>query len=78
MRAPNFPNRDSAREVNVTPGSDGKPIKTKDIMLHDEGVLKERRFGAFKNYTYRGPDIGGVLQRLSEAINNDSEEDALL
>jgi hypothetical protein len=48
-----------------------KPIRTKDVMLHDERVLKERRGGAFKNYTYRGPDIGVALQRFSEAINTE-------
>jgi serine/threonine protein kinase len=47
-----------------------KTIRTKDVMLHDERVLKERRHGAFKNYTYRGPDIGVALQRFSEAIDN--------
>lgn len=45
-----------------------KVIKTKDILLHDERILNERRRGAFKNYTYRGPDLNNVIQRLSKAI----------
>jgi protein-serine/threonine kinase len=50
-------------------GVDG--IRTKDVMLHDERVLKERRTKAFKDYTYRGPDLGVVLQRFTEAIDTD-------
>ena len=49
-----------------------KPIKTKDVMLYDEQVLKERRTSAFKNYTYRGPDLGVVLQRFTEAIDTNT------
>ena len=48
-----------------------KGIRMKDVMLHDERVLKERRTGAFKNYTYRGPDLGVALQRFTEAFDTD-------
>ena len=47
-----------------------KSMKAKDVLLHNEQVLKERRSAAFKNYTYRGRDIGVVLQRFNEAIEN--------
>jgi serine/threonine protein kinase len=71
--APVLPSaKSSTRETKNTPDiTDGKQIKTKDIMLHDERVLKERRHGAFKNYTYRGPDLGVVLDRFTKAIDNE-------
>jgi hypothetical protein len=71
MTAPPLPAaKTTSREASHhTPGKSDK-IKTKDIMLHDERVLKERRFGAFKNYTYRSPDLGNVLQRFSEALDS--------
>src|ERR1700734_721641 len=47
-----------------------KTIRTKDVILHDKRVLKERRHGACKNYTYYRPDIRVALQRFSEAIDN--------
>ena len=47
-----------------------KSLKAKDVLLHNEHVLKERRSAAFKNYTYRGRDIGIVLERFTEALEN--------
>lgn len=61
--------RDSPAKIEPTE----KPIRTKDVMLHNEGVMRERRSRAFKNYTYRGPDLGIVLKRLNEAIDNNEE-----
>jgi hypothetical protein len=58
--------RDSPAKIEQTE----KPIRTKDVMLHNEGVMRERRFRAFKNYTYRGPDLAIVLKRFNEAIDN--------
>jgi hypothetical protein len=80
MKAPSVPR--SAKDTSF-PGldrGDSQPGKldhsekggrTKDIMLHDERVLKERRTGAFKNYTYRGPDLGVVLRRFTQAVDTD-------
>ena len=45
----------------------------KDVMLHDERVLRERRGKAFKNYTYRGPDIGSVLKRFTDAMDDNTD-----
>lgn len=47
-----------------------KSLKAKDILLYNEQVLKERRSAAFKNYTYRGRDIGLVLERFTEVLEN--------
>ena len=44
--------------------------RTKDVMLHNEGVFKERRLQAFKNYTYRGRDLGDVVRRFTDAFGN--------
>ena len=48
-----------------------KPVRTKDVMLLDERVLKERSRSAFKNFTYRGRDLSGVLKRFAEALEED-------
>ena len=79
MKAPCLPRgRDTSAGVNrrESPGKvdhteKGGGGKIKDVMLHDERVLKERRTGAFKNYTYRGPDLKVALQRFTEAIDTD-------
>ena len=52
-----------------TPEED-KRRRTKDVMLHDERVFKERRLRAFKNYTYRGRDLTDVVQRFTAAFDN--------
>ena len=57
------------QKVVVTPEEE-KRRRTKDVMLHDEMVFKERRLQAFKNYTYRGRDLGDVLQRFTAAFDN--------
>jgi hypothetical protein len=51
-----------------------KPVRTKDVMLLDERVLKERSRSAFKNFTYRGRDLGGVLKRFAEALQDGDVE----
>jgi protein-serine/threonine kinase len=65
-----------SREGGEPGGAAGteKPIKTKDVMLLDERVLKERSRSAFKNFTYRGPDLGGVLKRFADALQEDEVE----
>ena len=82
MKAPSLPNgRSTSPTTKISKRESGpgkvehadKTIKTKDVMLHDERVLKERRISAFKNYTYRGPDLGVVLQRFAEAIDNNTD-----
>jgi serine/threonine protein kinase len=47
-----------------------KSLKARDILLYNEQVLKERGAAAFKNYTYRGRDIGLVLERFADAFEN--------
>jgi hypothetical protein len=77
MTAPCVPRAKSTSPFNSQKNSPGKiehtekNVRTKDVMLHDERVLNERRFGAFKNYTYRGPNLGVVLQRFTEVMDND-------
>jgi hypothetical protein len=75
MSAPCLPRQKSTSPVmsRKSPGKIGKTgrsMKAKDALLHDEQVLKERRSGAFKNYTYRERDIGLVLRRFTEAVEN--------
>jgi hypothetical protein len=71
MTAPPLPTgKTKSRDPSHHTPDKSDKVKTKDIMLHDERVLKERRFGAFKNYTYRGPDLEIALQRFSEAIDS--------
>jgi serine/threonine protein kinase len=50
-----------------------QPVKTKDVMLRDERVLKERQTKAFKNYTYRGPNITAALEKFAQAIDAGSD-----
>jgi hypothetical protein len=52
-----------SRSVKVEPA---KTIRTKDILLHDDKVLRERRSGAFKNYTYRALDWTDILRRMAD------------
>ena len=78
MQAPPLPRGKDAipsksRQSAIKLDHTEKAVKTKDILLHDERVLRERRTGAFKNYTYRGPDLGNVIQRLSKAIDTTEE-----
>ena len=74
MKAPSMPLREESstppvRQSPVKADQTERAVKTKDVMLHDERVLNERRFRAFKNYTYRGPDLSTVVQRFNEAID---------
>lgn len=81
VKAPSLPKGTPASQTKMSKRESGpvkiehanKAIKTKDVMLHDERVLKERRSSAFKNYTYRGPDLGVVLQRFAEAIDDNTD-----
>lgn len=66
VKSPPPPAKQSPAKVDHTE----KAIRTKDVMLHDEQVFNERRFGAFKNYTYRGPDFALALKRFTEAIDS--------
>ena len=76
MKPPCLPKGDERSPRVTRPNSDikpdrtEKPMRTKDIMLRDEQVLKERRFGAFKNYTYRGVDLDGILDRFGQEIES--------
>ena len=60
---------EEGEKVVVTPEEE-KRRRTKDVMLHDERVFKERRLQAFKNYTYRGRDLGDVVQRFTNVFGN--------
>jgi protein-serine/threonine kinase len=82
MKAPSLPiGRSTSPTTKLSKRESGpgkvehadKTVKMKDVMLHDERVLKERRISAFKNYTYRGHDLGVVLQRFAEAIDNNTD-----
>src|SRR5208282_6687641 len=82
LKAPGLPNgRSTSPTAKISKRESGpgkvedvdKTVKTKDVMLHDERVLKERRISAFKNYTYRGPDLAVVLQRFTDAIDNNTD-----
>ncbi len=79
MKAPSLPTGRSTSPTTKMSKRDSGPgkvdhtdktIKTKDVMLYDERVLKERRTSAFKNYR---PDLGVVLQRFTEAIDNNTD-----
>lgn len=78
MKAPWVPGgQELSREGDAGPacleGTD-KPIRTKDVMLHDERVLNERSRSAFKNFTYRGPDLGCVIRRFADALQDEDAE----
>ena len=62
-RSPGVTRQNSAAKPEPT---EKKPVRTKDVMLHNEQVLNERRFGAFKNYTYRGLDLNDIRNRLDK------------
>jgi len=78
MKAPWVPGgQELSREGDAGPAGVGgteKPIRTKDAMLHDERVLKERSKSAFKNFTYRGPDLGRVLRRFADELEDEDAE----
>jgi len=75
MTAPYHPREKSTSPI-MSKRSPGKieqtdmSWKAKDELLYNEQVLKERRSAAFKNYTYRGKDVGVVLERFAEALEN--------
>ena len=82
MRAPPLPKgkpRVLSASCKYSQAKEGKvdrsaqAVKIKDAMLQDERVLKERRSKAFKNFTYRGPDIGAALEKFAKAMDNDAE-----